>query len=424
MPTVDAVNMTPPTPLPQCTGSGVARQDTGASEVTVNWLSSAGTCKGAYVHVPFCFHKCHYCDFFSVVGQEGLQGDYLHAIEKELAAVGPHCRPIESIFIGGGTPTLLEAPLLARLLEGIQQHIPMEIGAEWTVEANPETIDQDIAEVLRCGGVNRVSIGAQSFDQNCLDALDRRHDPEKVASAVERLRVAGISSINLDIIFAIPDQTLDMVRRDLDAVIAINPEHVSCYGLTYEPGTPLHRRRAQGQVRSVSQDRERDMFTLVMDRLGSAGFEHYEISNFARSGHACRHNLLYWTNGNWWPFGPSAAGHVSGRRWRNIPRLADYLTADPMPPIDQLETTSEDVAAGESFMMRLRLRRGMPRTRVETLLGCVGGEKRAKAIELHREAGLLEWRDDYLRLTEDGLYLADTVIGDLLCTGTATMADT
>ena len=424
MQTVDAVHMTPPTPLPQCTGSAPDRQDPATSKVTATWLPSAGTCKGAYVHVPFCFHKCHYCDFFSVVGQEGLQGDFLDTIERELATVGPHCAPIDSIFIGGGTPTLLEAPLLARLLDRLQRHIPLEIGAEWTVEANPETIDQEKVEVLVGGGVTRVSIGAQSFDQSCLDALDRRHGPEKVAAAVDRLRAAGISSINLDIIFAIPGQTLDMLRRDLDAVIALNPEHVSCYGLTYEPGTPLHRRRDEGQVRSASQDEERDMFALVMDTLRTAGYEQYEISNFARPGHACRHNLLYWTNGNWWPFGPSAAGHVSGRRWRNIPRLADYLAADPMPPIDQLEAAGEDVAAGESFMMGLRLRRGMPRSRIQALLGGSGGITRAKAIELHREAGLLEWRDDHLRLTEDGLYLADTVIGDLLCTATAAMADT
>lgn len=407
-----------PTNLPQFTILGASQQPSSLvneSDLTAEaWISSASNALGAYVHVPFCFHKCHYCDFFSVVGKESQHEAFVSRLTKELAYIGPRMQPLQSIFIGGGTPTLLEPKLFQRMLEAIQKHIPFENEIEFTIEANPETVTQEKAEIMSACGVNRVSIGAQSFDVELLKVLERWHEPRSVARALEFVHKAGITNVSLDLIYAIPSQTIEQVQSDICFATSLKPTHMSCYALTYEPNTPLAHRLAVGKVDRVDHDLEADMFDFVTEELASFGYEQYEISNYAKEGKQCKHNLLYWKNGNWWPFGPAGAGHCNGRRWRNTPRISDYLRTTPLPPVEDMELLSEDIQAGEAFMMGLRLLEGMERAWVVELLSKSVHGWRSPVIDRNVEEGFLEWNKEMLRFTDRGLHFADTVISELL----------
>ncbi len=368
--------------------------------------------KGLYLHVPFCFHKCHYCDFYSFVDSQGRQPAYTERLLEEIEASQAYLEPpLETIFIGGGTPTLLEPRLLGRVLEELS---PLH-AAEVTVEANPETVTGPLLEVLVAGGVNRISMGAQSFHPGHLRMLERHHDPASVRRSVELARAAGIDNINLDLIFAIPGQVLGEWLSDLEAALALQPEHLSCYGLTYEPNTPLTARLRSGAVARVDEDVEAEMYVATLDRLADAGFEHYEISNWARPGRRCRHNMLYWTNQAWWPCGPSASGHSRGVRWKNVPNLGAYLQSRGLPPVTDSEQLGEEGRAGEALMLGLRLIEGIGLPDLAMLLAAgSAGERRAEAIERHIAGALLVRDRGRLALTRRGLLLADTVLADLL----------
>jgi len=372
--------------------------------------------QGAYIHVPFCFHKCHYCDFFSIVDSPARHEAFVDRIERELAWAGGLLKqPLETVFVGGGTPTLLKPALLGRVLDGVRRHLPLAPDVEFTTEANPETVSASIVDKLSAAGVNRVSIGAQSFDPRHLKTLERWHDPASVSRAVDLVRHGGIESINVDMIFAIPDQTTEDWRRDLEKALSLGPDHVSCYGLTYEPNTPMDRRLARGDFEPVGDDDEAEMYETSRSMLREAGYEHYEISAWAKPGHRCRHNLLYWTSAEWWAVGPSASGHVNGIRWKNASRLTDYLESRDAPPIAEFERCEADVAVGEKLMMGLRLLDGVNLERLEDWLSAdVRSVQRRRAIEKHRRGGLLECRDGALALSSRGLLLANEVLVDLL----------
>jgi len=376
----------------------------------------AASFRGAYVHVPFCRHKCHYCDFYSFVDSEGRTRAYVDRARRELEAWSPRVQaPLETLFVGGGTPTMLAPAELRELLEAIRSAFPWRPDAEWTVEANPETVDAEIAEVLAACGVTRVSMGAQSFQPRLLQALERTHDPASVARAVGHLRAVGIGQVNVDLIYAVPGGTLQEWRDDLARTLALSPDHVSCYGLMYESNTPLGQRHAKGQVQGAPEDLEVAMHEAAREMLGAQAFEHYEISNWARPGRRCRHNELYWRNDDWLAVGPSASGHASGLRWRNVPRLGDWLASGPWSPVQDVERLGVDGQVGEAFMMGLRLLDGMPLEQVERLLAKGSrGVARRLAIARHLEGGLLERTEHALRLSARGRMLASEVAMDLL----------
>lgn len=385
--------------------------------------SAIGPIRGAYIHVPFCFHKCHYCDFYSIVDNQDRQGAYTDRLIAELQTASEWIRsPLETIFVGGGTPTLLAAAHWRRLLASMRELLPLAAGGEFTVEANPETVTSEIADVLIQGGVNRVSLGAQSFDMRHLKTLERWHDPASVGRSIDVLRASGIDNVNVDLIFGVPGQSVDDWRNDLAAAISLGPAHISCYGLMYEHNTPLTRRMESGEITPVDQDVEAAMYEAAIEHLGQAGFTHYEISNWARKGASdessaqCRHNLLYWRNANWWAFGPSASGHFDGLRWKNVARLGDYLECGPSPPVTDIESVDESTRIGEQFMLGLRLVEGLALADVETLLQRSGEREplRRTAIERHSRTGLLEAGGDRLRLTRRGLLLANDVLVDLI----------
>ena len=372
--------------------------------------------RGAYLHVPFCRHRCHYCDFYTIAGREEAFEAYVERLLDEIRASAAVLHgPLETIFIGGGTPTILPPGLLKLVLDGVRTVLPVGTNCEWTVEANPETVTEACAEVLAAGGVNRVSLGAQSFNPERLKALERQHDPSTVGRSLERLRQAGIKQLSLDLIFAIPGQTIEQWDADLTAALELGIDHISAYSLVYEQGTPLTRRRDRGEVTPVEENVEAAMYEHAITRLAEAGMVHYEVSNWAREGASCRHNLLYWANEDWWAIGPGAAGHVQGVRWKNLPRLAAYLEGTGLPGITVPEQLDEDGRIGESFMMGLRLLEGMDRDRVESLLaGGSRAQARRTVIEGRVVSGHLAWEAGRLRLTPAGLMVADSIIMDLL----------
>ena len=380
------------------------------------WNGVVSTCCDAvYVHVPFCRHRCHYCDFFTIAGRDDARTAYVDRLLEEAKLVLPGLQmEAPCVFVGGGTPTYLQPDDLHRLLTGVGACLPVT-PVEWTVEANPETVDADIAAALHDGGVTRISVGMQSAQPQLLQALERQHDPESVPRAFGHLRTAGFNDLSVDLIFGIPGQCLAQVQADLEAALELEPTHLSVYGLIYEPGTPLRRRRDSGVVKAVEEDTEADMYLLVQQVLAERGFGQYEISNWALPGRACRHNEVYWLNGNWWPLGPAAAGHAMGTRWRNVPRLKQWMDSTGLPPVVDLECLDTDGRYGEVLMLGLRRLVGVPRDRVEAACATAGrGALREAVISRSIEQGLLQWRDDHLAFTSGGLLLADQVIRNLL----------
>ena len=378
--------------------------------------------EGLYVHVPFCFHKCHYCDFYSFVDTEDRQEAYAARLDAELAALAPLVRsPLQTVFVGGGTPTLLRADVLGRVLRSIAARLPLGPDAEWTVEANPETVDARIAATLAEAGVNRVSLGAQSFDPAHLRTLERHHDPASVARAVGALRAAGIGRISLDLIFGIPGQSLEGWGADLARAIELSPDHLSCYGLTYEPNTAMTVRMGRGEFEPCDEALEARMLEHADDRLRAAGFDRYEVSNWAlvrrgdRTAERCRHNMLYWRDRDWLAAGPSASGHAAGVRWKNVPRLGDWLASAGSSPVVDVERGDADVRAGERLMMGLRLVDGIPAEELAGILamGARGPARRA-VIDAAVRNGQLRWSPDGLAFTPAGMMIANEVLSRLV----------
>ncbi len=379
--------------------------------------TTEGPHKSVYVHVPFCHTICGYCDFYSEVYDKRAVGPLVDALLLELDHHAERAAfSFETIFVGGGTPTTLPPEQLARLLARLAAGRAPEAQLEFTVEANPATVNVEIARTLVENGVTRVSIGAQSFDPGELRVLDRIHQPAQVEQTVAICRAAGIGQLNLDLIFGVPGQRIGSWQRNLEAALELEPDHLSCYGLTYEPGTPLYRARAAGQVRPIEQEIEAEMYERTIEWLAQRGYRQYEISNFARPGCECRHNLRYWHNEPCLGVGPSAAGLVGATRYRNIPDTAEYvraMQAGRSPQIER-ETLPPDRRARETAMMWLRLNDGIDTARFAARFGQPPEALFAEALERHTPAGLLENSGGRIRLTSAGRLLADTVIADFL----------
>jgi oxygen-independent coproporphyrinogen III oxidase len=370
--------------------------------------------RAAYVHVPFCAHHCGYCDFAVAVGQDHQIELYLDALSAELATLGSP-QPVRTLFLGGGTPTHLSPAQLERLLAAVLRWLPPEGGHEFSVEANPDTLDAERVAVLADHGVTRVSVGAQSFHPHLLRALDRRHAPEEVPAAVERVR-RRIAQVSLDVIFGVPGQTEAEWRADLARALALGPDHVSTYGLTYEKGTALWKRRQRGAVRPLGEEEELALYAAAIDTLEAAGFEHYEISSFARPGRRCRHNQVYWANEAYFGFGMGAARYVRGRRELNTRDLRAYVrrALSGEPTAFQSEELPPEERARETMALGLRRAEGIGRAAFRAQTGYELDAVAGDALPALVEQGLLE--DDGARvcLTRRGKYVADAVIERLL----------
>jgi len=370
-----------------------------------------------YLHVPFCTTKCGYCDFYSLGGGVQPTGRLVECLLAELTRRLTQFEPVlVTIFVGGGTPTVLGGQELTRLFWSLGQLASLHPVGEFTVEANPETLDTDKANALLRADVTRLSLGAQSFHPAELAVLERIHDPASLAASVKTARAAGFEQINLDLIFGIPGQTLVSWRDSLRAALELEPTHLACYGLTYEPGTALAARRDRGLVQPCDENLEAEMFCATIDELAAAGFQHYEISNYALPGCRCEHNLRYWRNEPYLGIGPSAASYVNGRRWRNVPHLDRYLQtveAGCWPETD-VETLDALSAIRETAMLGLRLREGVAVAAVRRRFGVDPLALFRPMIESFSALGLLEADQRFIRLTRRGLMVANEVMAEFL----------
>ncbi|GAA5032173.1 radical SAM family heme chaperone HemW [Microbacterium fluvii] len=324
-----------------------------------------------YLHVPFCRVRCGYCDFNTYTATElrgARQDAYADTLLQEVAlaravleAAGP-LRPAETVFFGGGTPTLLPAGDLGRMLAGVRDAFALAPGAEVTVEANPDTVTGAVAEELAAAGVTRLSIGMQSAVPHVLAALDRTHDPANVATAVAAARSAGLD-VSVDLIYGAPGESLDDWRASVETAVALEPDHISAYALIIEEGTKLARRISRGEVDAPDDDLQADMYELVDDLLETAGFGWYEVSNWARDdAHRSRHNLAYWRGADWWGFGPGAHSHIGGLRFWNVKHPAAYAQrlAAGTSPAAARERPDAAARALEDVLLRSRIREGLP----------------------------------------------------------------
>lgn len=395
--------------------------------------ASGGEVKAArslYVHVPFCFHKCHYCDFYSIVDTRDRQGAFVERLERELAALAPFAGglPLETVFVGGGTPSLLRVELWERVLRVLGREFDLSLmgraaergqdaraTGEFTVECNPETVTAELMGVLAAGGVNRVSVGAQSFEPRHLKTLERWHDPENVARAVELARGAGIARQSVDLIFGIPGQTLGEWCGDLERALALGTTHLSCYNLTYEANTAMTARLKRGEFAAADEELEVEMYRATVERLRAAGLERYEVSNYARAGDEARHNMAYWRQEPWLAAGPAAAGHYGGWRWKNVARLDDYLTVDDegFAPVMDVEGPDERRALRERLMTGLRLREGVDGGAMVREAGRLGvdGARIARLASRLEGEGMLRAEGGRWSLTDAGILVADGIAG-------------
>src|SRR5262245_33718327 len=358
--------------------------------------------RAAYVHIPFCAHHCGYCDFACAAGKDHLVDLYLEALAVEFATLGEP-RPVETIFLGGGTPTQLSCAQLERLLRDINHWLPAAgcpRRTEFTIEANPNSLDDAKVAVLAEHGISRVSLGAQSFQPHLLRVLERQHDPADVPRAVECVQRC-IRQVSLDLIFGVPGQTLAEWNEDLKQALALGPDHLSAYGLTYEKGTRLWKQRERGDIRPLDEESELAMYNDAIDTLESAGFEHYEISNFARPGCQSRHNQVYWANEAYFGFGMGAARYVGGSRELNTRSLEEYirraLAGESVTA--HCETLSPEERAKETMAVQLRRGSGIDRVAFRQQTGFDVDAVAGAALAEHVKLGLLQDDGRIVRLT-------------------------
>lgn len=419
-----------------------------------------------YLHIPFCHAKCHYCDFNSYAGMLGLREDYVAALVDEIALAGRRAalpdgapRRCRTIFFGGGTPSLLTAEQVRVILATARDAFALDADAEITLEANPGALEYERLDRVRAAGVNRLSMGAQSFDPALLTWMGRIHSPAEIETAFHAARAAGFENINLDFIFALPGQSLATWQDTLERAVALGPDHLSLYSLIVEEGTPLFTWVKQGKVREADEDMSADMYEYAEARLATAGYRQYEISNWATPGHACQHNLTYWRNLPYIGLGAGAHGSFANHRYVEARGVRDYIarvrdtcaaehdisptrtsparqplaviqpnaaahpmSAAPLPALLQLpaaavitdEAIPPETAMVETAMVSLRLVAGLDLAAFAARFGCTFASVFDQRLADVRALGLIEEADGFLRLSEHGRLLGNEVFMRLL----------
>ena len=382
-----------------------------------------------YLHIPFCTTRCGYCDFNAYEGLDHLVPDYTSALLQEVELWAPAGRslPVRTVFFGGGTPSLSSLDDLGAIASAVRQHYDVTADAEWTLEANPGDLTPEHLHGLRALGLNRLSIGVQSLHNDELAMLDRRHTAERAMEAARGAREAGFDNLNLDLIFGLIDHPLERWQATLERALTLRPEHLSCYALTVEPGTALSYRVAKGELPEPDPDVAADQYEWTRERLAQAGYEQYEISNWALPGRACRHNLVYWRAAPYLGFGAGAHSFFAGRRFANLDAPNRYIDAvgdsyeerqttgsATMRQVAGGETPDQQTLRADAMILGLRLLEGVSTAEFATRFHATPEEAFPRAIERHLATGLLDRVDDRLRLTTRGLLLANEVFVDLL----------
>ncbi|MEX2580032.1 MAG: radical SAM family heme chaperone HemW [Verrucomicrobiales bacterium] len=358
-----------------------------------------------YVHIPFCHHICPYCGFYKHKPGTMANGEFVEAILTEAKYRAPDLPPLRTIYFGGGTPSLLGAPLLTRLCEGLAETFDVDRLEEWTLEANPATFNLKKARTIRRLGITRVSLGVQSFQPSILETLGRDHSPAEAVFAYEILRDAGFDKVSIDLMFSIPGQSGEQWQADLEQAVALKPDHFSAYNLTYEEDTEFLTKHRKGEL-DADEDRDADLFYRAVDFLEDNGYDHYEISNYARSGCESRHNRAYWNGADYLGLGPGAVSTIDGQRWKTVPDTAAYVraTLGGFDTRTDIEWLSDEDRRIEALALRLRTHEGIPKELVHA----------SDPVESLIQQGLLAERDGRYVLTREGKALADPVAAALV----------
>ena len=369
---------------------------------------------GLYIHIPYCIHKCGYCDFNSHPIKQDEMNHYIDALVAEMkhyAKTYSNTNIIRTIFLGGGTPTTLTVNQLERILKECVSEFTVASDAEITIEANPATIDIEQLKSIRQTGYNRISIGVQSFDKAELKLLDRAHGPEEIHSTVDRARKAGFDNLSLDLMFAVPNQSLSSWESNLNKALEKNPEHLSTYNLTIEQGTAFSKLQSNGKLIMPDDDHQLELYKRTIERLTKKGFHHYEISNFARRGKECKHNITYWENKNTLGLGAGASSYMNGTRFKNINLPAHYIrqVKEKKIAVEHSETLEPRQAMGETIMLGLRLLQGISIHQFEKRFQISFINLFRNIISALKEKELVIIEKDYLRLSQKGLFWADSV---------------
>ncbi len=371
---------------------------------------------GIYIHIPFCRSKCDYCDFYSLAGREARMDDYQKALLAHMKETAPLTRgsQVDTVYFGGGTPSYYGEKRLKGLLRAVSKWFDLAKDAEITVECNPDSVDRKMLLSLRRAGANRISLGVQSAHPCELQSLHRPHDFDQVLAAVKASRAAKFKNLSLDLIYGLPGQGLAGWQDTVEQVLALEPEHLSCYGLKVEPGTPLDDRVVRGE-KLPDDDMQADMYLWAVDRLAQAGYRQYEISNFARAGFQSRHNLKYWMGRPYVGFGPGAHSDFGGRRYSFVRDLEGYISGvlGGGTVIDQSELIPQRERGSEYLMLRLRTTRGIEEWeyRREFFMNFDPIEQK---LEEYERQGWAERHDRRWNLTAKGFLVSNQLIGELL----------
>lgn len=371
---------------------------------------------GIYVHIPFCQRKCFYCDFNSGPAGELKRQRHLKALEQEIRNSPWRGSSARTVFFGGGTPSELSLDELSRLVQALGDSFDLSGASEWSIECNPGTLTPQSLGAYRRMGFNRISLGAQSFQDKFLKALGRVHDAAQAIEAIGWIGQAGFDNLNLDLIFALPGQSLAQWQADLERALAFQPQHLSLYQLTIEKNTEFGRLRDLGRFQETDEDACADMYEMALDLTQAAGYRQYEISNFALPGRRCLHNWIYWRNQPYLGFGVSAASYVNGLRWTNCADWESYAAAAPSDriPLDSQEKLPPQRALAEEIMLGLRTAQGVSMTEVSGRYGIDAARAYSETIAFLAQEGLIERSSDRICLTRRGMLLANSVCAEFL----------
>ncbi len=370
--------------------------------------------RGLYLHIPFCKSRCAYCDFFSTTKGEAVRSAFVDALCRELVLRRSYAggAPVATVYFGGGTPSQLPAEDVARILGVLREHYTIVPEAEVTMEVNPDDVTPDYMEVVKRAGVNRISMGVQTFCDRLLRVINRRHTAQQARDAVRIIRNAGIDNVSIDLIYGLPGQTMAEWKNDVAEALRLSPSHISAYALSFEDGTPLSRMLEAGVVKEADEELSLAMYQDLMAALREAGFEHYEISNFALPGFRSRHNSSYWTGVPYLGVGPGAHSFDGVSRRENLPELEAYICANGDAPFEE-ERLTEDDAYNEMLMLGLRTSDGVNLAAVEARFGAARLQELLKAVVPIVADGQLVVEQGCLRQTADGIFLSDAILRSL-----------
>ena len=369
---------------------------------------------GIYLHIPFCATRCHYCNFATGGYESDIARRYVAALIEEIGRArfeDTSMRSVDTIYLGGGTPTTLSIDQLAAILDACRKTFDVTTDAEITCEANPGSIDLDYLKDLRTAGINRLSFGVQSFDDGELQMIGRTHSSEEAREAVRLARQAGFQNVSIDLIAGLPEQTMDTWRRNLDEAFALGPDHISVYMLELYKDAPLLHRVERGELRAIDEELTVEMYFALKDEAEVRGFDHYEISNWALPGAESRHNLKYWTGAPYMAYGVSAAGYDGISRWSNTRNIHEYLDKIECGQSAVMENMSldDDDKQSESIFLKLRLKGGVDLNEHRLRFGVDVRSRYGKEIDRLLDAGLIEFDGDRMRISRKGLVLANEV---------------